>query len=66
MRDLTLCEGADLPGCDRCARYAERPEYAESARATHVRIRPMQSPRGCMDWHPLPTPQSEAPPEELT
>lgn len=63
---LTLCEGADLPGCERCARYAGRAETAAAAAATTVRIRPMQSPRGCMDWRPLPPPQGEAPPEELT
>lgn len=66
MRELTLCAGADLPGCARCARHVERPENAAAAAATHVRIRPMQSPRGCMDWRPLPPPQGEAPPEELT
>lgn len=63
---LTLCEGGDFATCGRCARHSGRGENAEAARSTPVRIRPMQSPRGCMDWQALPPAPADVPPEELT
>lgn len=63
---VTLCDGADRHECERCARFAERPENAPAAAACAVRRRPMMGPRGCMDWRPVAAPPSQEAPIEVS
>ena len=62
MRNLTLCNGAELPACDRCARHAERPENRPRAEREVTRLRPMLvEGRGCQSWEIAPAVEDPSP-----